>query len=299
MDTATVVKLEPPVKTPRRRRRTRPVAERTHRKASQLAISKASQAAATALATLDAMPATPVPTPETAVARNVVAGPWVKPQVEVKAPRRSAWAALGRIGIGAAIISTGAFIAFTSMRANSWFGHALTPDPAAGDIYAALSVAAEILACLIPTGIRFYSAIGERWTAFRGWALMAVTLTVVFLASGGFAVSNLSAGVEARAERSTAETILAQRRLDTVSKAREAECKKRGERCRALEGEERAAIASLSAAQATVKAEADPQAAALGISSARLHTVQAGSMVALCLFSGLFISFGMGLVFRN
>jgi hypothetical protein len=38
---------------------------------------------------------------------------------------------------------------------------------------------------------------------------MAVTLTVVFLASGGFAVTNLNAGVEARAERSTVETTLA------------------------------------------------------------------------------------------
>jgi hypothetical protein len=35
---------------------------------------------------------------------------------------------------------------------------------------------------------------------------------------------------------------------------------------------------------------ADPQAAALGISSARLRVVQAGALVALCLFSGLFIS---------
>jgi hypothetical protein len=44
---------------------------RTPRKASQLAISKASQAAATALASLDAMPATPVSTPETAAARKL------------------------------------------------------------------------------------------------------------------------------------------------------------------------------------------------------------------------------------
>jgi hypothetical protein len=134
MDSGTVVKLADTVKT-RKRRRPRPVTERVSRKASQLAISKASQAAATALATLNAMPATPVATPETAVARNVVTGPWVKkPEVEVKVPRRTAWTALGRIGVGAAIVATGAFIAFTSMRANSWFGHALTPDPAAGDI---------------------------------------------------------------------------------------------------------------------------------------------------------------------
>jgi hypothetical protein len=42
--------------------------------------------------------------------------------------------------------------------------------------------------------------------------------------------------------------------------------------------------------------DADPQAAALGISSARLRIVQAGALVALCLFSGLFISFAAGLI---
>jgi hypothetical protein len=69
---------------------------------------------------------------------------------------------------------------------------------------------------------------------------MTVTLTVVFLASGGFAVSNLNAGCRTLDRRDN----LAQRRLDTVSKAREAKCKKRGERCRALEVEERNAIAA-------------------------------------------------------
>jgi hypothetical protein len=45
-----------------------------------------------------------------------------------------------------------------------------------------------------------------------------------------------------------------------------------------------------------MKAEADPQAVALGITSARLHAIQAGAMVMLCLFSVLFISFGAGLI---
>jgi hypothetical protein len=78
-------------------------------------------------------------------------------------------------------------------------------------------------------------------------------------------------------QRSTAERTLAQRRLDTVSN-----CDLRP-----------------SAAQVSVRAGADPQAAALGISSALLHVIQAGSMVALCLFSGLFISFGAGLIWRR
>jgi hypothetical protein len=207
--------------------------------------------------------------------------------------------AIGRAAVGLAIISTGAFIAFTSMRANSWFGHSLTPDPVAGEVYSHLSVAAEVVACLLPTGVRFYAQQGEWWTALRGWLLMTVALTVVFFAAGGFAVTNLNAGTEARGERSTADTMLAQRRLDTLAKSRQAECTKRGDRCRKLEADEKVAMDDLMRPRADVKAEADPQAAALGVSSSRLHAVQAGSMVALCLFAGLFISFGMGLVFRR
>jgi hypothetical protein len=155
------------------------------------------------------------------------------------------WSAIGRAGVGLAIVSTGAFIAYTSMRANAWFGHSLTPDPVAGEVYSHLSVAAEVIACLLPTGIRFYAQDGEWWTALRGWVLMAVALVVVFFAAGGFAVTNLNAGVDARAERSTAEIVLAQRRLDTVTKSRAAECAKRGPLCRKLEAEEQAAISSL------------------------------------------------------
>jgi len=236
----------------------------------------------------------PLPPLPSAVTEPVIAV--ATPTVEVLPPRPRPWSAFGRAAVGLAIAGTGAFVAFTSIRANSWFGHSLTPDPTAADIYANLSVAAEVLATVLPTGCMFYLRSGERFTALRGWLLMAVVLVVVFFAAGGFAVTNLNAGVEARAERSTAETTLAQRRLDTVTKSRLAECARRGDRCRKLEAEEQDAIAALGQAQASVRVEADPQAAALGISTTHLHLVQAGSMVALCLFSGLFISFGAGLI---
>ncbi len=216
--------------------------------------------------------------------------------LRLRRARRARNAAVGSFGrSGMTLVGSSVSVIVASLRRNE-IGHSLTPDQAAGDIYSQLSVAAEVLACLIPTAIRFYAQDGERWTVLRGWALMLVTLAVVFLAAGGFAITNLNSGIEARAVRQTSEVILAQRKLDTLTKAREAECKRRGPECRRLEHEEQDAIAALARAQAGVRADADPQAAALGVSSTSLHLVQAGAMVALCLFSGLFISFGAGLI---
>jgi hypothetical protein len=206
------------------------------------------------------------------------------------------WRAVGRGAVGLAIISTGAFIAYTSMRANAWFGHSLTPDPVAGEVYSHLSVAAEVLACLIPTGIRFYFQSGEPWSAVRGWALMAVALVVVFFAAGGFAVTNLNAGIEARAERETPTMRDLRNQVAGLDRSITSECAKRGDRCRDLERQRADANAKLAIERANLKSDADPQAAALGVSSASLHLVQAGAMVALCLFSGQFISFGAGLI---
>jgi hypothetical protein len=222
-----------------------------------------------------------------------VATPTVRPWVAGHGRR---WQAAGRGAVGLAIVSTGAFIAYTSMRANAWFGYSLTPDPVAGEVYARLSVAAEIIACLIPTGIRFYFQNGEVWSAVRGWALMVVALVVVFFAAGGFAITNITSGIETRVERETPAMRDLRAQIAGLDRSIASECVRRGDRCRDLERQRAEANAKLGIERASLKADADPQAMALGVSSATLHLVQAGAMVALCLFSGLFISFGAGLI---
>ena len=216
------------------------------------------------------------------------------------------WNAAGRAAVGLAIVATAAWVAYNSMRGNAWFGHSLTPDPVAGDIYAQLSVAAEVLACLVPTGIRFYRQNGERWTALRGWVLMAVVLTVMFFAAGGFALTNINAGVEVRAERETQEVQDLRNRIATLTASIgmpgpdgviiKGECAKRGDKCRELEVQRTEANAKLETARNDLKGSADPQAAALHLSSTNLHLIEAGAMVALCLAAGMFISFGAGLI---
>jgi hypothetical protein len=218
------------------------------------------------------------------------------------------------------MVGIGAWIAYNSIRSNAWFGHSLAPDPTAGDIYSNLSVGAELAACAIPTANKFYWQDGNRWTVVRGWMLMAVALVVVFFAAGGFAVTNINAGVEVRAERET-QTMKDLRKqiagLDATIASlttsigapgadgaiHQGECAKRGPKCDALEAQRKeandnrkAANDKLEAERNSVKEDADPTAQALGISSTKLRLAQGGAMVALCLCSGLFISFGAGLI---
>jgi hypothetical protein len=245
------------------------------------------------------------------------------------------WRALGRVIVGLAMVGIGAWIAYHSILANVWFGHSLTPDPKAGDIYSNLSVGAELAACVIPTGNRFYWQDRDWRSAVKGYALLAAALVVVFFAAGGFAVTNINAGVEVRAERET-QTMKGLRKeidgLDTTianlttsigvpgadGLIHQGECAKRGPKCEGLEAQRNEANKNRKAAndkledeRKSVKNSADPQAQALSLlfgaeepltpkqlarMSAKLHLTQGGAMVVLCLCSGLFISFGAGLI---
>jgi hypothetical protein len=205
---------------------------------------------------------------------------------------------MGRIATGLVIAGCGVAIAVTSIRANAWFGRSLTTDTTAGEIFSHLSVQAEIVVCAIPTANRFYWQDGDRRTALKGAALMCRTLTVVFFAASGFVLTNVRAGAELRGDRVTPAVALAQRAADTITKSREDECRKRGDRCWTLEAQERQALTALAEARAEVWAMADPQ--ALHVNSNTVRTVQAAAMVGMRLAAGYIIAFGAGLVWpRN
>jgi len=226
--------------------------------------------------------------------------------VTIANPRRESssnlsrlWGAAGRGAVGLFIAGCGVAIAVTSMRANAWFGRSLTADQNAGEIFSHLSVLAEIVACAIPTANRFYWQDGDWKTAVRGVILMAVALTVVFFAASGFVLVNIGNGVDLRGDRVTPAIELAKRAADTLTKSREDECRKRGDRCRDIEAQERKALTDLANARAEVRATADPQARALHVDSNTIRTVQAAAMVGMCLAAGYVIAFGMGLLFSG
>jgi hypothetical protein len=107
---------------------------------------------------------------------------------------------------------------------------------------------------------------------------MCLALTVVFFAASGFVVTNASTGTELRGDRVTSAVALAQQTADTITESREDECRERGDRCRALEEQERQALTDLAAARAEVRAMADPQAQALHVDSNTVRTVQAAAI---------------------
>jgi len=207
------------------------------------------------------------------------------------------WNAVGRGIVGIMLIGAGVAIVITSMEANAWQGHAMTVDESAGDIFSRLSVLAEGVACLLPTANQFYWDDGNWRAAMKGTAVMAVALLVVFFAASGFVLTNLSGATAIRAERTTPTIAIAERALADAKMARDRECVKVGPVCRQREDVVTDRQHKLDEAKAEVRAGADPQAEAFGMTPAQMRAARAGTMVLMCLAAGYIISLGCGLVF--
>jgi hypothetical protein len=100
----------------------------------------------------------------------------------------------------------------------------------------------------------------RRWGGFACAVLLWPFLFIFALNNSlGFASVNFADTATARAERETPAVADAKRKADTLTKSREDECKKRGDKCRELEGKEQDALNELRDERKKAGKAADPQ----------------------------------------
>jgi hypothetical protein len=212
---------------------------------------------------------------------------------------------VGRALIGLTLIGAALFVAYTSMRANAWLGHAMSIDDNAGHIFAGLTVTAELIALVLPVTASLYTQMGDRWPALLCWLMAPIVCAVVFFAASGFVLTNVGDKTVMREQSmaSTPAVEVAQRALDDAKAARDRECVRVGPVCRQREDTVTARqdelTAATTAASSRASAVADPQATALGIAPATRQTAVAFVLVLMCLGAGIFLRLGWGLVFRR
>jgi hypothetical protein len=128
-------------------------------------------------------------------------------------------------------------------------------------IMCALGVTCELSMFFIPSAAA--TALRDRrlGAVVAACLLYPALFAFAILSALGWASTNIDAVTQAKAERQSPAILDAQRRLDTLSASRADECRRRGDRCRALESEEKAALDALGAIRASQAAGADVQAA--------------------------------------
>ena len=186
--------------------------------------------------------------------------------------------------------------------------------------FAGVSIAADVLAVTLPT-VAVALWLRRRWAlASAAWATWSLSLALAVWASIGFVNRHVGDAAAARqAVVSTAAALTAQRdgaiatakrAVAAAAESREAECKIRGARCRALEQEEQARLTELTAALARPLpiapplAEADPQLAGvlrlanwagLSVTADDLGNLRLALMALLPNLAGLILCFGVAL----
>jgi hypothetical protein len=164
-------------------------------------------------------------------------------------------------GLAPAILSIAAFaLGAVGITINGWFARSLGASDAAGWLFLAVGVAADLVALVMPSCAAGLWQAGQRATALVGWAAWLMTFVFAVTAGIGFASTNISDVTLARASRVTPAVTMAQAALNDAMVARDRECKGGvGRFCR----EREAAVAErrqiLDSATASVGQAADPQ----------------------------------------
>jgi hypothetical protein len=151
-------------------------------------------------------------------------------------------------------------LAAVGITINGWFARSLGSSDAAGWLFLAVGVAADLVALVMPSCAATLWGSGQRATALVGWTVWLMTFVFAVTAGIGFASTNISDVTSARASRVTPAITSAQAALADAMAARDRECKGGvGKFCREREATVVERRQVLDSATATVEHTADPQ----------------------------------------
>jgi hypothetical protein len=151
-------------------------------------------------------------------------------------------------------------LAAVGITINGWFARSLGSSDIAGWLFLAIGVAADLVALVMPSCAAGLWQTGQRSTALVGWAVWLMTFAFAVTAGIGFASTNISDVMLARASRVTPAVTTAQAELTDAMTARDRECKSGvGKFCREREAVVAERRQMLDTAMASVGRTADPQ----------------------------------------
>jgi hypothetical protein len=151
-------------------------------------------------------------------------------------------------------------LASVGIAMNGWFARSLGSSDAAGWLFLATGVAADLVALVIPTCAARLWQSRHRTTSLAAWAVWAVMFLFAVTAGVGFASTNIADVTLARAARVTPAVISAQAALSDAMLARDRECKAGvGKFCREREAAVSDRRQALDTAMQSVGQTADPQ----------------------------------------
>jgi hypothetical protein len=180
------------------------------------------------------------------------------PSDELTPPRHkdvSSWSISPILLRAAALALAGVGIAM-----NGWFARSLGSSDAAGWLFFATGVAADLVALVVPSCAAALWQAQHRATSLAGWAVWMMTFVFAVTAGVGFASTNITDVTFTRASRVTPAVTAAQAALNDAMSARNRECKDGvGKFCREREAAVNERRQALDAAMQAVGQTADPQ----------------------------------------
>jgi hypothetical protein len=203
------------------------------------------------------------PVAEKPVLSDLVA-PAPKPPAPSNGTGKINTVALPRPDASTVLKGTALGLAIVGICMNGHFAHGLGSTGTAGWLFAAIGVAADLVALAIPTCAARRWQAHQRGSALAGWLVWSATLLFAIIASIGFASTSISDVTLSRASRVTPAVTVAQASLADATSARDRECKGgTGKFCREREATVVERQKVLDAAMHSIMQTADPQAEAV------------------------------------